>query len=320
MVEGTLALSIPGLFLTCVQYFTLIQLGQNFKHDFASCHLELRWIELRIQRWGKAAGITDQSPEDFKNKFEGKHDENEVTLICDTLKQIQKQFQRAQEDSEEIIKKKKRTDPETKELELINELEQLQLCEKKDAKVGRTHRFVKKIKSGYASSRHVAAQSQWALYKKTQLEHLVKMLREHVFELESVFPDQEKILVAAEAKEMDKGVMEVLAPHAKESDPLLAKAMEGEAPKRGFSYSDIKVSGYSTTQFGSIYRRKPKDEGYVEYKGIDSRGRSDAHFGNIYGYESLHASRSARGGAGREEEEQEEEDDDDDDDDDEEHR
>lgn len=106
MVEGTLALSIPGLFLTCVQYFVLLQLGRNFEADFGSCHLQLRWIELRLQRWGRAAGITaETTEEDFLKEFEHNHDQNEVNLVFDTLEQIDVQLSRARQDSQSILQK-----------------------------------------------------------------------------------------------------------------------------------------------------------------------------------------------------------------------
>lgn len=147
MVEGTIALSIPGLFLTCVQYFVLIQFGRNFEADFGSCYLQLRWIELRLQRWGRAAGITaETTEEDFLKEFAHNHNQDEVDLVFDTLEQIDVQLSRARQDSQNILQKNRNPT----ELELINEVEQLQICE---PKVALAHRFVAKVKSTY--DRHV---------------------------------------------------------------------------------------------------------------------------------------------------------------------
>jgi hypothetical protein len=296
MVEGTLALSIPGLFLTCVQYFVLLQLGRNFEADFGSCILELRWIELRLQRWGKAAGITVDSTSErsqkFLRKFGGHHDQDQVELISDTLEQIELQLSRAQEDSQKIFKKKRNAT----ELELIDEVQQLKLC---DPKVAVASRFLKKVKSSYDSHARagakVATQSRWALYKKTQLESLVKTLREHVSALETTIPDLERKLVATEAAEMEKDVFQVLAPIVGISDPLLAKAMQKEGPRKGFSYNQIKTDGYSTARYGHLYKDEPDQEGHTSYENMTSVGNSVVQAGNVYGYDQIPAMQSAYG-------------------------
>ncbi|KAM0701961.1 hypothetical protein Q7P35_010871 [Cladosporium inversicolor] len=294
MVEGTLALSIPGLFLTCIQYFVLLQLGRNFEADFGSCILELRWIEVRLQRWGKAAGITvdgtSERPEGFLKEFGKNHGQEQVDLISDTLEQIEVQLRRAREDSQQIFKKKRNTT----ELELIDEVQQLKIC---GPKVATATRFLNKVKSGYDSHARagakVVAQSQWALYKKTQLESLVKALREHVAALETTIPDLERKLVATEAAEMGKEVFSVLAPIVGISDPLLAKAMQNEGPRKGFSYNDIKTDGYATARYGHLYRDTPTLEGHTSYDNMSSIGYSVVQAGNVYGYEKIPSMQSA---------------------------
>lgn len=280
MAEGTVALSIPGLVLTCAQYFVLLQLGRNFESDFGSSYLELQWIDLRIRRWSKAAGITTQSHEDFTRRFEAEHSQEEVDLAYDTWEHIAIQLERAQQDSQRMLRHRSRNPEEL--VPLVEEL-QLDACE---PKTGRTNRFLKKLKSSYEiplqAGSKVVAQGKWALYKKAQLGSLLEAIRGHINTLELILPEQEKKLVAAEAAAMTEEVHEVLMPLAEDSDPLLAAAMVGDGPRRGFIYEKIRMKDRAKAHHGQNYDKVPTHEGLTIYKDIDLDGDAVHHAGNNY--------------------------------------
>jgi len=292
-MSGTVALSIPGLLLTCVQYVVVIRLGRNFEKDFGSCNLELRWIELRMRRWGAAVGITDEGSDNFLKEFAKIHDESQAELVSDTLDQIATQLGRAKEDSEKILKKKRNP----AELVLIEEVEGLSISE---PKVALANRVVNKLKTTYdkrlqAGSKFVA-KSEWALYRKTELENLVKFLREHVTQLEAYIPGQEHRLAVAEAKEMAKEEFEALSEVVDASDPLLADAMKQEAPKSGFSFHNVTATGYSSLRVGHLFREsRPYDVGHTAYRNLNAHDHSVVHTGNVYGYEEIPVMQSAYG-------------------------
>lgn len=278
MAEGTVALSIPGLVLTCAQYFVLLQLGRNFESDFGSCHLELQWVELRIRRWGKAAGITNQSHEAFTRKFESEHSREDVDLAYDTWEQISIQLQRAQQDSQRMLRNKRNP----AELEPLMEDLQLQ-----DSKTSRTNRILNKLKSGYETplqaGSKVVAQSKWALYKRTQFQDLIKTVREHITALELILPEQERKLVATEAAAMDEDAFETLTPFAEDNDPLLAAAMKGASPRKGFLYEKIVMTEQAKAHLGQTYAEVPQQEGFTTYREIRTGGDTMLHAGNNYG-------------------------------------
>lgn len=289
MVDGTLALSIPGLFLTCVQYFNLVQLGRNFTADFGSCLLRLRAIELRLHRWGKAAGITD---EDFATRLQERYNDQEIQFAYNACRQIKKQLMRAKEDSQEMLEDNQK--PE--ELELVDEIQQLEIC---GPKTTRARRFQDKVKSGYQTTLHFGSQaavrSKWALYKKPQLEGLLSTISEHVTTLETLFPQQELALVTTEARELEPKVIETLAPITKESDPLLANALQAEYKRQGFRYEHIEVMGHAAPHLGSVYSEVPKSEGQTVYSNLKFGGNARGQAGNIYGYNPQQATGPSSG-------------------------
>lgn len=280
MAEGTVALSIPGLVMTCAQYFVLLELGRNFEPDFGSSYLELQWIDLRIRRWSKAAGITSHSQEEFTRKFEAEHSPEDVDLAYETWEQIAIQLQRAQEDSQRMAKHRSRKPEEL--VPLVEEL-QLDACEPKKA---RTNRFLQKLKASYEvpfqAGSKVVAQGKWALYKKSQLDGLLKAIREHITALELILPEQEDKLVAAETAAMTDEVYEVLKPLAQESDPRLAAAMVGDGTRRGFIYEKFRMTDRAKAHNGSNYDGVPTIEGLTVYRDNHLGGDTISHNGNNY--------------------------------------
>jgi hypothetical protein len=245
-----------------------------------TCHLELRWIEVRIQRWARAAGITDESHEDFMKKFESEHSPADVDLAYDTWEQIALQLGRAKEDSEKMLQKKRNP----AELVPIDEEQQLKAC---DPKTTRTSRFFSQVKKSYEGPLHasskVVTQGKWALYKRTQLQDLVKTVREHITALESILPGQERSLVTAEVAQMDEEIFRALSASAEESDPPLAKAMKSKALNDGFLCEDVKNSGSAKVHLGSNHDHPSQHEKPNTWRGMMNDGNAIVHAGNNYG-------------------------------------
>ena len=292
MAEGTIALSIPGLFLTCVQYFTLVRLGREFTNDFGSCLLQLRATELRLHRWGRAAGITDERSGTFVKQLQNTYTPQEITFAHNACKQIAKQLRRAKEDSEDMMNMNH--GPE--EPDVADELQRMEICA---PKASRASRALEGIKAGYERSLRLtnsaAVRGKWALYKKAELTTLLNVIGEHVSTLEKLFPQEQRTLATAEATSMEKEAIKALAPITITNDPILAEALKSEAPRKGFSWDNIKSKGHAAVHLGHHYRNVPDNEGRTSYDGIDSGDYSTVHAGNYYGYETVTPLRSAYG-------------------------
>jgi len=292
MAEGT-ALAIPGLFLTCVEYFKLARLSRDFTDDFGSCLLQLRASEVRLHRWGKAAGITDGQSETFVQQLQDKHTPQDIKFAHNACKQIAKLLKRAKEDSQDIMDL---NDSSSEDLDVVDEMQRLEI----DApEASRARRALTHVKSGYERSlrftNRVAVRGKWALYQKAELTGLIEVIGKHVSTLEKLFPQEELTLAAEEATSMDRDAIKVLAPITLASDPILADALRAEAPRKGFTWEKIVNSGNSVVFLGNRYREVPENEGHTLYSGIENRDNTTARLGNDYGYENLTAMQSAYG-------------------------
>lgn len=284
MASGTIALSIPGLFLTCVQYFTLVRLGREFTNDFGSCLLQLRATEIRLHRWGRAAGITDEHSETFVKQLQHTYTPQEIDFAHNACRQIEKQLRRAKEDSEEMMDKNH--GPE--EPDVADELRRMEICE---PKASRASRALQSVKDGYVQSLRAtskaAVRGKWALYKKKELTDLLTVIGEHVATLEKLFPQQERDLAAAEATKMEREAIKILASITTARDPFLAEALRAEAPRKGYSWDDIKISGHATVHLGNNRRTENPNAAGSSWSNLTSDGYAVVHAGDNIGYETL---------------------------------
>jgi hypothetical protein len=294
MPDGTLALSIPGLFLTCVQYFTLVQLGRNFTSDFGSSYLQLRAVELRFQRWGAAAGITDDNEQSHASmqQLAKQHSEKDVRLAFLTCNQIKTQLDTARGASEVYSL----TTDNPEELDLCNALTELEVC---GPKAKQADGALRKLKSRYdrtmqKTTRFVAA-SKWALFQKTQLEGLLSTIGEHITTLEKLFPQQERALAAEEAQALDRNDLEALAPLATNCDPYLASALQAEAPHKELVWENSVTMEKATAHYGNNYKKLPAHQVSQRWLNPRSGGNSVTHHGNNYEYDTVPVLQSAYG-------------------------
>jgi hypothetical protein len=292
MAEGTIALSIPGLFLTSIQYLNLVRLGREFTNDFGSCLLQLRATEIRLHRWGKAAGITDERSETFLQQLQHNYTPQEITFAHNACRQIAKQLRRAQEDSQDIID----MNHSPEEPDVVDELQRMEIC---GPEASRASRALKSVKSGYERSlrftNRAAVRGKWALYKKTELTTLLNVIGGHVAELEKLFPQQERRLAAEEATSMERETIKLMAPISKTSDPFLAEALRAEAPRRGYSWNNIVTTGHVTAHYGNNRRKENENAAGSNWDNMNSDGYAVVHAGDNIDYETPPAMQSAYG-------------------------
>lgn len=292
MVDGTIALSIPGLFLTCVQYFTLVRLGRGFTNDFGSCLLQLRATEIRLHRWGKAAGITDEHSETFVKQLQDNYTPKEVAFAHNACKQIAKQLSRAKEDSLDMMD----MNHSPEEPDIADELQRMEIC---GPEASRATRALESVKSGYEHSLQftskIAVRGKWALYKKKELTDLLTVISEHVTTLEKLFPEQERRLAAAEATRMERDTIKLMAPISKTSDPFLAEALRAEAPRRGYSWNNIVTTGHVTAHYGNNRRKENENAAGSSWDNMKSDGYAVIHAGDNIDYDTPPNMQSAYG-------------------------
>ncbi|TKA74406.1 hypothetical protein B0A49_03982 [Cryomyces minteri] len=98
-VEGAV-LGLPGLFLTGLRYFELIQFGRQFKKDFGASSLRLEAAHLHMTRWGEALGINVEPLDPTVLSQLSAYKPEEIKLATALLNQIQDAFESAKRKSE----------------------------------------------------------------------------------------------------------------------------------------------------------------------------------------------------------------------------
>jgi hypothetical protein len=58
---ATNLLILPGLFISCIQSFEIIQYGRAFESDHYTLTLRLDYIGVTLARWGKAVKIVGRN-------------------------------------------------------------------------------------------------------------------------------------------------------------------------------------------------------------------------------------------------------------------
>ena len=271
--------AIPGLFLNCIEIFGLVQLGRNFSEDFGSWHLQLNANELRFRRWGEAAGITDETSETFVKQLQKNYSLQDIKLAYNACDTIQTQLTRANEDSNKMSF----LGDDPAELLVIDEFKQLEISTP-DVKCA--DGALKRLKGRYQRGvRQVVVRSKWALYKKKQLEDLLRVIAEHVTVLENLFPHQAQALVAAEAKTLEPEDIKALKDVVSSSDPLLKDALREEAGSKGLSWNNIELNDYTTTHIGVMYSEAQQNGLSGKWSDIKARGHAVSHIGHVVGYQ-----------------------------------
>ncbi|OQO01134.1 hypothetical protein B0A48_13377 [Cryoendolithus antarcticus] len=257
-MSGLTASSAPGLFLTCIDYFELIQLGRNFKPDYASCAIRLEAAHIHLLRWGKAVDITNAEALQAKLST---YREEDVGFVKELLEEIKEQFERAEKDSVSFKKRAARnadTSSNT-ETETLDPSTEMQLASTEHITAGKA---MTKIKHGYAEALSVATgvhdRTRWALYQQKNLDTLVDEVSKLVTELEKLFPaidpemtQREDQLARDEVATLDDTTLELLPALLENTDTVFTAAIKRQENARGLDIRDASIKGDGTVHLGN---------------------------------------------------------------------
>lgn len=283
----TEALGVPELFLACVKYFELIQLGRNFEEDFESSTLLLRGTDLRLRRWGEAVGITDKQSPAFQAAAQGRSEED-LDLVDETLDHISTRLKMAKEQADKYaIKRRARSTEANTELETIDESHQITAAGNVESRSLIRLKNVGRKTLDFGDE--LQKSTRWALYKKTELTSLLRDISEHVSTLEKCFPGRLEELTRNDATQLVAGATKeevaTIISAALATDPRFSKALKAEGLKMNQSYEDVSVTGYSITHLGDDFATVPQSGDFsYTWKKIEVDGNASLHSGNRYGY------------------------------------
>ncbi|KAK4627085.1 Heterokaryon incompatibility protein S [Fulvia fulva] len=287
-MSGTTALRIPGLFLTCVRYFELIQVARNPDSEIASCDLQLRGTELRLRRWGRAAGITDSASPELMTALEG-FQEDEIKFAHDALEQIEAQLENAQRRSKPLIEGGSSLSSTPTATEHINDAQHTQ----EDFNESELDRALNKLRAQYGKSLRFGEDSQkktkWALHDSTMLKNLISTTSAHLADLEKLFTKDIDRLVSTEVAEMmnlpDQGLALYLKVMAA-IDPPLQQASKPKLASSGRTYQDIDADGEANSHIGRRLKEASERDGQGDvFQRMKFGGKSKSHVGDSVGYD-----------------------------------
>nr|OQO27173.1 hypothetical protein B0A51_04433 [Rachicladosporium sp. CCFEE 5018] len=291
-MSGLTALSVPGLFLTCVNYFELIQLGRNFKSDYATCAIRLEAAHIHLLRWGKAVDITNT--EALQAKLSAYKSED-VEFAKDLLEEIKEKFERAEKDSGSFKKRATRNASASTETdtEVLDPSAELHLASKEHITASKA---LTKIKHGYTEALNVVSgahnRTRWALYQKKNLKALVDEVSGLVTELEKLFPDidpemtqREDQLARDEVATLDKTTLELLPALLENTDPCFTAAVKSVEKLRGLDIRDVSIDGDGIVHMGNKYApNQPHDGGSsISIGSLSVKGSANSHIGHSFG-------------------------------------
>jgi hypothetical protein len=289
--SASIVTAIPGAFLACVQCFKLVQFGRNFEDDYALVAADLKICEIRILRWGNAAGLADetQSQETAQHTEKlSKYPPDELRRAEAVLKRIVAIFNSTKEKCEfESIDDNDTADP-------LSENEQAQ--QEEQSIIVQSHRHLNKVRAMYSKGvdkvkdkfSSASDKSKWALYKKEHLTELVRQVSELIDRLEKLFPElveDEKRMAREEVKDVPQTLLGQLAELAK-SDPALTQALQAEARSQGTSLENVWFQGNAITRIGDDYAagEKGHTRGSHNVRMAVFDGDARTHLGDTIGF------------------------------------
>ncbi|KAB2569002.1 Heterokaryon incompatibility protein s [Lasiodiplodia theobromae] len=234
-----IATSTISLFNAALDCFERIQLARSFDQDFATHQLKLDIIQVRLSRWGEAAGII-QAAQDAQSTTSGTARTTSKLIpieSCDKvdelLRNIQILYEQARHDSEKI-----RPQTSTDEDVMDPEKDMPPLMKSLRLKL---RDCLRKRGSQISNAAHGI---QWSIYKKDQLQRLLDGISGLVEDLERLFPPEEaksklQELSNEECESIGKIHFKTLQEIAQGYDPWLSVAVEEalEKDSGGVSFS-----------------------------------------------------------------------------------
>lgn len=255
LASFTLAVgSIPGIFVSCVECFQYVKLGQAFGADFGFCLAKLEAAELEFTRWGDAMGLL-QTPFDPPALFSkgGHWKEADIKKAIKWLALIGDAFEDAKKTSQKF-KLLHEDDDEPEILEIPDETAELDKAQKPVKKLVLSLRKTTKRRQKQQS---LGRKIQWALYRKADFESLIETICHIVDNLVKLFPalqDQQKHLCKEELKEVEPETIPTLVKVLGENDKLLHLAISEEIKLKGHRFQDVTIDGSGFVRLGDTYQ------------------------------------------------------------------
>jgi hypothetical protein len=274
------ALSIAGIFKSCVGCFEYIQLGRSFGRDYTTCQLRLDAAQLRLSRWGEAVKIHDD-PRFTAIVADG---DQETKLAASFFEAIQHLTQGVQMTSMRY--------------ELANATADLSIFSDEDmTPVGRRlHNRIAALSRDRQRSTSALRKTTWALYDGPQLDIMISQITSLIDELEKFFPAEAACrgLIEAELEGINDGPsLETLSIASNRTDALLAEAVAARISQifGTNSAETISTNEQGDVQVGNRYSDHTMQLGRLHGADrtansggkIDAQGTSRVQIGNRFG-------------------------------------
>lgn len=206
-----------SLLKTALTWFECVQIARSFEKNFDAHQIKLDIIQLRLSRWGEAAGI-DATKQSGETALAISNHERANAL----LEQIDHLFQQAKEDAEKL--RPKDTSAAQGEMDPDKDMKPLMKTLRKNLRNSLSRRC--------AQLTNWTRSMQWAFYKKEQFEEFVGEISGLVSQLEALFPKEEATdtrlheLSAGDCTDIDRTYLKELKKIATECDPWLDRAVD----------------------------------------------------------------------------------------------
>lgn len=228
MAEGIgAAAGIASVFNTAITWFDYIYIAKQAPRRLQSLLVKLDSAQLRLTRWGKAAGLTGwqiTDEESLKNSYSFQLNEEQERQAILTFRIVATIFEECQKLCHHERNEKNSSDPSIKENEntpfdaIGVNWSPMHLY---------LHEKMQEIAQGRRNRVSVPQRVKFAIYKEKHLEKLIQDINDHIDELYKIYTppsnDQDR-LGKAELEELLQVVKEL--GHASERDPLINTAVQ----------------------------------------------------------------------------------------------
>jgi hypothetical protein len=273
------ALSVAGVFRSCVECFDHIQLGKSFGRDYTTCQLRIDAVRLRLSRWGAAVKVQD-NPRFTATVAD---DDQEAKLAISYFEMIQHRTQGLQISS--------------KRYQLASTSQNLDLFSAEDmTPVGRRlHNRIAALVSHRQRNATTLQKTTWALYDGKEFESMISQIASLVDDVEKIFPVEItcRRLVEVEIEDVDdEPSLETLYQASDGTDVLLAKAVETKIGQiNGKNHADtVQTQHKADVQIGHWYSEQVMQGGLTIFDRttnsagtVDAKGSSRVQIGSRFG-------------------------------------
>lgn len=218
---------VAGLFNTALTWFDYVYIARDTRPRLQSLILQLDNAQLRLSRWGVAAGLGGARIEDGISAIDSLAlDERQQSIAIETFNLICARFEKCQKICHAFRKGKTEDDPEVKSLE--QSLSQVRWTTGNKY----LHETMRNIVGDRKNKISVHRRAKFAIYDEKHLQELVKDINDHIDLLHTNFPlpddkDAMKRQSQQTKHEMTQllSVMETLSSAIQGRDELLGSAI-----------------------------------------------------------------------------------------------